>query len=388
LINQTRFLAVTGVAMFLVQSVTLMLAPLLVQLSVEFDISVAAAGQLAAVTFGAWAISVISVGPISDSFGRRPVAVAGLTLLSISVFASAFAPSFGVLLGLRVITGLTGGMIPPNSMAAVADVIPSEQRARAFGLLMAFASLSGVIGLPAVAVIASAGGWRVPFMVIGSLLLVIAVFHWFWYPMSPRPEGDSFSFISRYKQMASISLFRSALAANVLQRAAFYGTFSYLAAYLINEHGFSVGGTALPLAVVGIGVVIGSFVAGSVAALDRRAQVVAACAVAGGLAVVLLFSLDITAWGTVGVALVGITFISVGWPTFLAISTEISGSSQATAVGMLGASNQMGGVAGAALGGAVLAVGGFSAVGFFCLGALLVSTIFLQFGMGRRKPSN
>ena len=100
----------------------------------------------------------------------------------------------------------------------------------------------------------------------------------------------------------------------------------------------------------------------------------------------MVFSVDITAWGTVGLALVGITFISIGWPTFLAISTEISGSSQATAVGMLGASNQLGGVGGAALGGAFLALGGFSTVGFFCFGALLLSTVVLQFGMGARKP--
>ena len=165
--SQARFLALTGSAMFLTQSVGLMLAPLLVDLSDEFDISVAAAGQLAAVTFAAWAISVISVGPISDSFGRRPVAVAGLGLLGISVLASSFAPNFGVLIGLRVVTGLTGGMIPPNSMAAVADILTPAKRARAFGLLMAFASLSGVIGVPLVAVITSVGGWKVPFSVIG-----------------------------------------------------------------------------------------------------------------------------------------------------------------------------------------------------------------------------
>lgn len=372
--------------MFLTQSVGLMLAPLLVDLSNEFDISVAAAGQLAAVTFAAWAISVISVGPISDSFGRRPVAVAGLGLLGISVLASSFAPNFGVLIALRVVTGLTGGMIPPNSMAAVADILTPTKRARAFGLLMAFASLSGVIGVPLVAVMTSVGGWRVPFLVIGSLLIVYAVLHWFWYPKIQASGPESISFLSRYKQMASISLFRTALAANLLQRMAFYATFSYLAAFLISEHGLSVGETAVPLAIVGIGVVVGSTMAGFVSAMNRRAQVVAGCSVAGGLAALVVFSVDITAWGTVGLALVGITFISIGWPTFLAISTEISGSSQATAVGMLGASNQLGGVGGAALGGAFLALGGFSTVGVFSFGALLLSTVVLQFGMGARKP--
>jgi len=51
-------------------------------------------------------------------------------------------------------------------------------------------------------------------------------------------------------------------------------------------------------------------------------------------------------------------------------------------------SGRMGGVGGAALGGAVLALGGFSAVGFLCLGVALVSAIVLQFGMSARKPSD
>ncbi len=171
-----------------------------------------------------------------------------------------------------------------------------------------------------------------------------------------------------------------------MQRMAFYATLSYLAAFLISEHGLSVGETAVPLAILGIGVVVASTMAGPVAAMNRRTQVVAGRSVAGGLAALVVFSVDITAWGTVGLALVGITFISIGWPTFLAISTEISGSSRATAVGMLGASNQLGGVGGVVLGGAFLALGGFSTVGFFCFGALLLSTVVLQFGMGARKP--
>ena len=88
--------------------------------------------------------------------------------------------------------------------------------------------------------------------------------------------------------------------------------------------------------------------------------------------------------GTVLVALVVFSFLSIVWPSFLAISTEISGNSQATAVGMLGASNQLGGVGGAAIGGAVLALGGFSAVGFFCLISTLLSATVLQTGMSDR----
>ena len=127
--------------------------------------------------------------------------------------------------------------------------------------------------------------------------------------------------------------------------------------------------------------------AGSVAAMKRRGRTVAVCTLIGGLGALLFFSVDIIAWGTVGVALVGITFISIGWPTFVAIGTEISGNSRVTAIGMLGTINQLGRVGGVALGGVVLAIGGFSAVGFFCLIVALLSAAVLQIGMNSNRPT-
>ena len=68
-----------------------------------------------------------------------------------------------------MITGLGAGMIPPNGIAAVADVIPPERRARVVGMLMALTPMSAVVAVPLVALSADLGGWRVPFLVIGSL---------------------------------------------------------------------------------------------------------------------------------------------------------------------------------------------------------------------------
>ena len=135
-----------------------MLAPLLVDIAAEFDVSVSIAGQVATVTFAAWAVSVVSVGPLSDSLGRRPVALAGLSLLASGVLASAFAPNLETLMVTRVVTGLGGGMIPPNGMAAVTEVISPARRAQVVGGLIAFTTLSSVIGVPIVAVISDTGG--------------------------------------------------------------------------------------------------------------------------------------------------------------------------------------------------------------------------------------
>ncbi|MCI0899462.1 MAG: MFS transporter [Chloroflexi bacterium] len=375
--KQARFLAAVAVGLFATQSSGFMLAPLLVAVATEFDTSVAVAGQLATVTFAAWAISVVSVGPLSDSIGRRPVALTGLSLLSIGVLASALAPNLATLMALRAVTGLGAGMIPPNSMAAVADSVPPARRAQTVGGLMAFSTLSSVIGVPLVAVLAESGGWRLPFLAIGSLLAACTMLNWFWFPKSEGPGLRSFSFFSRYRTLLAIPIFRAALAVNFAQRMAFFGLFSYLAAYLIDVYGMSVGAVALPLAFVGIGTVIGSYIGGPVANRKDRMPLIAASSVAGGVAALLLFSIDMPLWAVVAVATGSVALLSVSWPVVITLSTEISGQSRATGIGLLGVSNQSGGVGGAALGGVLLAASGFPGIGYLSLGAVLGSAVII-----------
>ena len=108
-------MAVLALTVFATISATLIIPPLLVEIASDLEISVAVAGQLATATFAGWAIMVVSGGPLSDSFGRHPVALVGLTVLSISVLASAFAPSLEILLVSRVLTGLARERSLPTS---------------------------------------------------------------------------------------------------------------------------------------------------------------------------------------------------------------------------------------------------------------------------------
>jgi predicted MFS family arabinose efflux permease len=384
--SQHRFVAAVALGMFVTQSASLMLAPLLAAMATEFNTSVAVAGQLATVTFAAWGVSVVAVGPMSDSFGRRPVALTGLSLLSVGVLASVFAPNLGTLMALRVVTGLGGGMIPPNSMAAVADSVPPARRAQTVGGLMAFASLSSVIGVPLVAVVADSGGWRLPFLVVGSLLAACTLLNWFWFPKGEGAGLRSSSFFSRYRTLLAIPVFRAALTVNFAQRMAYIALFSYLAAYMIDAYGMTVGAVALPLAFVGIGTVIGSYIGGHVADRKDRMPLIGASALTGGAAALLLFSLEVPVWAAVAIATGAISLLSVPWPVLITFSAEVSSHSRATGVGLLGASNQSGGVGGAALGGVLLAAIGFPGVGYLCLGATAFSMLVIALFMRRPKP--
>jgi len=373
--NQSRFLIAVALALFAGQCAWLIDAPLLVEIAVEFDVSVAVAGQVATGSFAAWAISVVISGPLSDSFGRRPIALLGLSLLCIGALASAFAPNLGTLFATRAVTGLGGGMIPPNSMAAVADVVSPQSRAVTVGRLMAFNTLASVIGIPLLALIAEWGGWRVPFLFLGLMLASVAILNWFWFPRGDGFGQRSLSFLSRYRKLLSISLFRAAFAVNLTQRLAFFALSGYLAAYLIDEFGIGVAQVAIPLAVVGAGRVAGSYMAGPVGNIRDRMTIISWCSVAGGMISLLLLSIDIPMWAIVTLAAAAVGLLSVGWPVFMTFSTEISGRSRATGVGLLGAGNQIGGVCGAAFGGVLLAAFGFPGIGYLCLGTVLVSAV-------------
>ena len=382
--SQARAFAIIAAALFLNNTVALMLGPLLVDIANEFDTSVAVAGQLAAATFFSWAIFAPLIGPFSDSLGRRLVALTGLGVMGVCISSAAFAPNFIVLMFLLIGTGLGGSMIPPNSMAAISDVVSPEKRGRAIGVAQGIMASAVVVGVPVVAVLTSVADWRLPFLVVGGLLLAIFALSWLWYPKSPNTGPRSFSYLSRFKELGSIPVFRVGMLANFSQRIAFYAVLGYLAAYLIDSYDVSVGETALPLAVVGAGAVIGSLFGGMIASHQKRLGLVAVSGLAGGAGVLIVFAIDPAIWATVAIAFGAVCVLSIGWPVFITFATDIAGPSRATAIGMMGASNRMGGFIGSALGGAFLAIGGFSAVGIFCLATVAVSALVMRLAV--REP--
>ena len=368
-------MAVLGLTVFATISATLIVPPLLVEIATDLEISVAVSGQLATATFAAWALMGISGGPLSDSFGRRPVAMVCLAALSISMLASAFAPNLETLLALRVLTGLGGGALPPNIIGAVSDVISPARRAQAVGALLSIQGLASAISIPLVAVLADVGGWRFAFIVYGSILVAALAANWIWLPKSRGERVRNWAFFSRYWSLVSLRFFRVAVAVNITQRIAFWGTISFFAAYLIHSFELSVGFVALPLAVAAIGQMVGSYGAGLVANRTYRTAFIAVATAAGGVCGFLLFSLDLGLWATVALAMVSTGLLSTTFPILVAASTEYSGESKATGVGLMGFSNQSGGALGAGIAGALLASTGYVGIGYMCLVATIVSAL-------------
>jgi AAHS family 4-hydroxybenzoate transporter-like MFS transporter len=103
------------------------------------------------------AVGGILIAPLADRYGRRPLILAALGLMTLGSFASGFAPGFAALLIARLIVGLGIGTALATMAALTAEVAPERYRSVAvavvqggYPLAAAFIGLIVVQTLPAI----------------------------------------------------------------------------------------------------------------------------------------------------------------------------------------------------------------------------------------------
>lgn len=370
----------------MVRASMLMLGPLLVELADDFDTSVAVAGQLAAATFITWGIAAPLVGPISDTYGRRPVLLTGLLLMALGILGSGFAWGYSSLLATRLITGLGSAMLPPTIMAALADTLPPQRVGKAVGFITASSWVGVALGVPLIALLGFLGGWRLPFYITGGVSLALWLSLWLWLPSSQRRPGQRVELFNRFKVIGRKAEAWFVIIANSAQQAVLLGLTTYFAAHMIESYGWDEASTAPGLALIGVGAVIGSFSGGFIAGLARRFDWLVCINLGGGAVVALLFAMDVSGWVVVAMAFVASVLVSVSMPVLMTLMMHLAGESRGTAGGMFSTSNQFGGVVGASAGGLMLSLGGFPAVGFLYLAAAVLSASVIGL-LVRRSPA-
>src|SRR5262249_27246325 len=143
-------------------TVGLILGPLLVALATAFHTSVAVTGQLTAATALPCGPTALLAGPVSDTYGRRRLLLAGLLLLMLGTLGAAGAWTYGVLVACRCLTGVGAALIAPNCLATVADLFPPAQRGQAMGWLGSASGVAAAGGPPPGGLLGAGRGWRGP----------------------------------------------------------------------------------------------------------------------------------------------------------------------------------------------------------------------------------
>ncbi len=131
--------------------------------------------------------SMIIGGMLADKIGRRPVLLASLGLMSLTMFMYFFANSFVTLMLLVLADSFVGSMYMPAANAMIADIVKPIDRPRAYSALRVAWNVGIVFGPVLGWLIVASQSIRVLF-VFGALILASAFVLNFIFIRETRPE--------------------------------------------------------------------------------------------------------------------------------------------------------------------------------------------------------
>lgn len=132
-------------------------------------------GYLLAVT-----VTLPVYGKLSDTFGRKPVLIAGISLFLVGSLLCAGAWDMAALIAFRIVQGLGGGAIQGTVQTLAADLYPLEQRPRIQAKLSTVWAVSAVAGPGLGGVLAAYADWRWIFLLnlpVGAVALWLIARH-------------------------------------------------------------------------------------------------------------------------------------------------------------------------------------------------------------------
>ncbi|MFD3994793.1 MFS transporter [Streptomyces sp. NPDC058583] len=132
-------------------------------------------GYLLAVT-----VTLPVYGKLSDTFGRKPVLIAGVVLFLIGSLLCAAAWNMASLIAFRVVQGLGGGALQGTIQTIAADLYPLKERPKIQAKLSSVWAASSVAGPAAGGLLAGYADWRWIFLInlpVGLVALWLIVRH-------------------------------------------------------------------------------------------------------------------------------------------------------------------------------------------------------------------
>ncbi len=165
--------------------------------------SIAQTGMVAAIYGLGGALANFIGGTLADRIGRRFVMMLALGLGGACMIGLGFAQRIEVIAPATFLVALVTEMYRPAMQAAITDVVPSEDRARAFGLVYWVINLGFAIALVLAGLLASVS-FLLLFVVDGLTSILFAIIVWRGVPESRPARVEHPAHLPRLSMMGEI----------------------------------------------------------------------------------------------------------------------------------------------------------------------------------------
>ena len=357
--------------------------PILVDIADRYDTTVALAGQLMTIASLAGMTGTLGLSPLLDRIGRREAIFITLAVMALAALACAAAPSFLILCLAYGLLGMGGYTLLALALAAVGDLYQQQRLGQAMGWLVAGNMGVVVLVLPIMSTLADWIGWPMSFVFYAALASVSSVFIHMVLPagLCP-PRSERVGYLAAFGRVLHNRTVLALLLTVAVYHASVYGSGTFIGAVAIKRL-FATTAQAGPiLSARFFGTALAGVLAGRfLHATDWRLTAIAALACS--LLSVAVYTAQGSLWWFALMALghgatVGVMDVALN---SLIVSVNAGGRGSITALRSV--MDSLGGVVGPAMGGAIIAAGGYPAAGW--LFAALALTAAVTTYLGARK---
>ena len=228
----------------------------------DLAISISSAGLLVSLYAVGVAVGAPILTALTSKIPRKKLLLGVMLLFILGNGLAAIAPTFGLLVMARILTGFAHGVYFSIGATIAASLVPPNKRASAIAIMFAGLTIAIVTGVPLGTFIGQNFGWRATFIGVSILGIIGALSSAVLVPASIQ-GGKALRIVDQLKVIKSPSVLL-VLAITALGYGGTFVTFTYLAPLLEEVTGFSASMTSLLLLVYGIAIAIGNIVGGKV----------------------------------------------------------------------------------------------------------------------------
>ncbi len=342
------------------------------------DSSVSLLGQISSATILLAALITLLIGTLVRRYGYRRLYVAGTLAMALGSTIMAVAPNVAVVLVAALLLSFATATVLPVALAIAATELSPTARRRVMSYQIACIFAAVAVGLPACVFLAQALSWRGTFAVLAAVavLLLPAVFG--LVPVGSHDPSARFHLptaVQSYRELLRDRSLASMFGFQILYVVVVFGTGAYLSALII-ARGFGADAVGAALAVVGVAFILSSVLSAEVLGklrVDLRLVVLgAALSFCVSRAVIYILPLPLPV--LVGLLAAGSLVDGVMAVAFRTLVASYDVKDRALSMVFFAACDNVGQAVGGVVAGALLAAGGYAAIGLLVLAISLLGS--------------
>lgn len=327
-------------------------------------------------------IGAVTIGPLTDRFGRRVSLTVSVGVFSVLTLALAWAPSVAAFVTLRFLSGLGLGACLPTALTYMSEHARSGRRSSAVTQMMTGYHVGAVLTAVLALVVIPRFGWEAMFAIGGAAGLLTLPLFWARLPES-QAFLDAHSKAETERRVRPRELLRGRLlrvglgvwAASFMGLLLVYGLNTWLPE-IMGAAGYSLGASLGLLLALNLGAITGLVVAGKVSdARGNKSTVMVWFGLSAVFLALLSIKMESVLMVYAAVFLAGVFVFSSQVLVFALVGQLFAAEVRGTALGLTAGISRLGAIAGPFIGGMLVSAGIAYPWGFYVFSVAAVLAV-------------